>query len=329
MNEPGAGPETVARRRGVRWSRVIGFAFGVALLAAALVAVNRAGGSIPGAFEHLREASPWFVAGLIGSILATSLFASVLLWILMSRYGRVGFFEMWALINAAWLLNYLPVRPGMFGRLAYHRAVNGVRVVDSAKALVWANVLMMLGAVVCAGAAVVGGVTRRPDHVLFVAGSAAPVVFLSLFAVYAHRKKPEADPEVWRLIAGAAVACAVQLGWAARAYFAFRLMGVELAWGGALALSAAMALASLVPITGNGLGVREWLIGLAAPVLPVALAQSAGLTLGASLNSMLVDRAAEVLIAVPLGLVCGWWALRNMARVRKRVADERSSSPTL
>lgn len=315
MSEPGVGGSGGEARRAVRWSRVIGFVLGVALLGGAVIAVERAGGSLGALVEPLREASPWMVAGLLGSIAAGSVLTAGLLWVLTTRYGRVGRGEMWALVSAAWLLNYLPVRPGLFGRLAYHKKVNGIRVIDSAKALVWANVLMLLGAVVCGaiaiGAAVVGA---RGDHWLVYAVSAAPIPALGLFALYAHKKRPEPDPEVWRLIAGAALAYGAQLFWAARAMFAFGLMGIEVSWGGALALAAAMALAAFVPITGNGLGIREWVIGLVTPLLPAAMAHGAGLTMADGLNAMLVDRSAELLIAVPTGLVCGWWAIRRSGR---------------
>lgn len=304
-------------RRAVRWSRVIGFVLGVGLLGGALLAVERGGGSFAAAFEPLRSADPLLVAALVGSILLSSAVTAGLLWVLTSRYGRVGRGEMWALINAAWLLNYLPVRPGMFGRLAYHRAVNGIRVIDSAKGLVWANVLMLLAAGVCGaiavGAAVLGA---RGDHWGVVAVSVAPIPALAIFAAYARRRRPDPDPEVWRVIAGAALAYAAQLFWAGRALLAFRLMGVELTWGGALGLAAVMALAAFVPITGNGLGVREWVIGLVAPLLPAALARGGGMSMETALNSMLVDRGAELLVAVPMGLACGWWVVKRSTTVR-------------
>lgn len=321
MTESGGGTEPVGGARSpVRWSRIIGFAVGVALLGGAVLAIQRSGGSLADAFAPLREGDPLRVsvlaAALIGTIMLSSFVTAALLWVLTLRYGRVGYFEMWALISAAWLLNYLPVRPGMFGRLAYHRAVNGIRIVDSAKALVWTNVLMLIGAVMCAAVAIAASIAKRPDHPLFIVLSLTPIPLLGLFAAYAHEKKPEPDPEVWRVIAGLALGYAAQLCWAGRFLVSFHLAGIDLSWAGAVALASVSALAAFVPITGNGLGVREWVIGLVAPVLPIGLVHAANLSREGSFVSVLIDRSAELVVAVPMGLICGWWALRNMARVR-------------
>lgn len=319
---PVSAAEAAERRSALRWSRIIGFIVGVALLAAAVMAMRSAGGSVRESFAPLRDADPWLGATLIGAIAASTLLTAALFWVLTTRYGRVGFLEMWALINAAWLLNYLPVRPGLFGRMAYHRAVNGVRVVDSAKALVWANVLMLLGAAICAVVATIAGAALTGDHWLVIVISLAPIPSLGAFAAYARFKRPEPDPEVWRLIAGAAIGYAVQLSWAVRFLLCFWLLGQPLAWGGAVALAAVAALAGFVPVTGNGLGIREWVVGLVAPALPVSLVAAGNLTRGVSLASDLTNRAAELIVAVPLGLICGWWALRRMARARQARTPE-------
>jgi len=62
--------------------------------------------------------------------------------------------------------------------------------------------------------------------------------------------------------------------------------------------------AMLAPLTGNGLGVREWAIGLAAHLL-----RQSDLVLG--LTADLLNRAAELIMVLVLGLVgMGWLAWR-------------------
>ncbi len=68
--------------------------------------------------------------------------------------------------------------------------------------------------------------------------------------------------------------------------------------------------AMLAPLTGNGLGVREWAIGLSARLL-----RKSDLVLG--LTADLLNRAAELIMVLVLGLVgMGWLAWR----VRKSTA---------
>jgi uncharacterized membrane-anchored protein len=58
---------------------------------------------------------------------------------------------------------------------------------------------------------------------------------------------------------------------------------------------------------GNGLGVREWAVAVAAPVL-------GGYERDAGLAAELVGRAVDVAVAVPLGLLAAAWLIRRVAR---------------
>jgi hypothetical protein len=83
--------------------------------------------------------------------------------------------------------------------------------------------------------------------------------------------------------------------WAVRYHAAFALLGSPIDANGALAFACVGSVSMLVPFVGNGLGLREWGIGLAAPLLtPYAL------ELG--LAAELVNRAAELVVILVLGL---------------------------
>jgi hypothetical protein len=64
-----------------------------------------------------------------------------------------------------------------------------------------------------------------------------------------------------------------------------------------LAIAALVRLALLVPIAPNGIGVREWAIGLSAAAIAAGMTTELGLAAG------LLDRAFEVAVAVPMGLL--------------------------
>ncbi|MBL0926853.1 MAG: hypothetical protein IBJ11_04270 [Phycisphaerales bacterium] len=309
------GPARAERAK--RRQRLIGTALGLALLGLAAWAVLRAAGSPAAAIAPLRDASPASVALLVGLIAVGPLLTGATFWVLTRRYGAVGFVEMTALMAGSWLLNFLPLKPGLFGRLAYHKAVNGIAITDSAKALIWANVLSLAGAALMAASALIAAMFVGGDHPLMLAAVAAPAPALALFAWHAARVRPAADPEVWRVLAAAALRYAELLVWAARFMVCFALIDRPIAPGAAAALAGVTAAVQFVPITGNGLGVREWAVGLLAPVLPVGLAAQAGLTTAQGLTADLAHRAAEIPVAIVLGLVGLAYAAR---RTRGRAA---------
>ncbi len=76
----------------------------------------------------------------------------------------------------------------------------------------------------------------------------------------------------------------------------------------------------LVPTGGNGLGVREWAIGLAAPLLT-----DYQIELG--LTADLVNRAAELVVIVVAGLASITWLGRRGKRRCAAPTSHRSPDP--
>ncbi len=305
---------------GVRRARVIGFVIGLALVGAAGWVIVARREAVSGSWDSIRGAS-WVSLGIAGVLPVVSVgLSAATFWILTTRYGRVGRVEMFALIGSAWLLNYLPLWPGMIGRLTYHTRVNGIAVRDSAKAILWANALNLLAALGLAGCVAVGAMFFAGGDARFAALTVTPVVVLAIAGVYAHRAKPAPDPEVWRLLAALSIRLVELHVHAARSFVCFGLVGAPIAWGGALAIASATGLASAVNVAPNGLGVREWVVGLVAPALPAGLSLRGDLRLAQGLSADLVNRAIEAMVAVPLGLLCAAWLARR--RRLARVADQ-------
>lgn len=301
---PSTSPAALAGR-GARATLWLG---ALLLLALAVWAVTRSGAGVSSVMPALRGAPAWKFALLLGLITGTLPVTSWTLWVLTRRYGALGLGENTALITSAWLLNFAPVAPGLFGRLAYLKLVNGIRVNHSARVILWARLLGVLASGGMAlWLALLTSLGQRGEEPLFAVLASAPIVPIWLLARYARHKRPQPDPEVWRII-GALGARVVELHlWGARYWAAFSILGQPLAWGGALALACIANLAASIPLAPNGLGLREWAVGLVTPLLPTALAYAAGVSTPGALSAELVHRAAEVLVAVPLGLIATAW----------------------
>lgn len=303
-----------AAGRGNRFRFVV-FVLGVLLLVAAIVTLARNGDAMASAWRSLSNAPIGLVAAAALLPLVSLALTSVSFWLLMARFGRVGFGEMQALIGAAWLLNYLPFWPGMIGRLAYHRAINHIPITSSATALVWANVLNALAAVIVGAAVMTGSLFFEGDDWRLSFAVSLPAVLVALVSVYARRRRDLPDPHLWRLLASLAVRLVEIQVWGARYAVCFALIGSPIAWGAAAALAAATQLATLIPLGGNALGWREWVTGFVAPMLPLGLSLTTSIDLHTGLTADLVNRAIEVALAVPVGIVCAVWVGRRMRQV--------------
>jgi len=299
----------------MRW---LAFVLAVSLVTAALFALARAGGGsgLSDAVARLRAAPPALPALLFAITTAGPLLTAASFWVLTARYGRVGYAEMTALISVSWLLNFLPIRPGLFGRLAYHRTVNGIPLAQSVRAVIWANVLSMAAAAGMLALLAVLSLFFAGDDMRLAALALFPVPVLGFLAFAAHRRRPAPDPEVWRPILVLALRLLELHLNAARLSVSFAIFGQPIGWGGAIALASITTIAGMIAVTGNGVGIREWLVALAAPLLPLRLRTFAAVSLDLTLASQLAVLAVELMVAIPMGGLCALMLWRR-ARAAK------------
>lgn len=270
-----------------RWWGWVAVLLGMGLIAAAVVVVWRQQGVVAMAITTMRRPSPPYVALLLAGVVANIVLTGLMFSLLMSRYGRVGLLEMQALIAAATLINFLPLRPGLFGRIAYHKAVNRILAIHSAKTIVQASILSAsivayLGMVIAVSAAL---------HISLLYGALAPIPLLAAGTLLPRLR-------IW--LAAALLRYLEVFVWAVRYYAAFALIGSPIDSTGALAFACISMMATMLPLVSNGLGLREWAIGLASPFLTDYV-----LELG--ITAELVNRAAEIIIVVILGLAGIAW----------------------
>lgn len=275
--------------------RRIGTVAGIALAASAAVAVWRNPAIADSLSRALRDPD-WAALGLLAlSCLATQALTSAVFWILMRRHGPVGMLEMNALVAASTLGNYVPLQAGSIGRMAYHKAVHGIPVRTSLVVILQA----MAATAVATCAVGAAALLARGGGAPWWTAAAVPLVWL-----------PLAIDRGWRPFALVmTIRSAEVLAWGLHAWAAFRLSGwpieAETAIGAALVASAA----NLVPFVGNGLGVREWAVALAAPIL-------GGYERDAGLAAELTGRAIDVAVALPLGTLAIAALVRRARAVR-------------
>lgn len=286
-----AEPTSPARRK--RMQHIVGLIVGGLLVIGALVAVIANRETMTGALDALASPSPLLLLLLVGSVLANIIITATLFHLLLSRFGRVGFMEMQALIAGTTLLNYLPLRPGLLGRVAYHKRVNDIAVRDSIRALIETLLLGLFVSLWCFIAIVIAQLAAA-DLLWIVC---APLPLLALACL--HR--------AWRFWSLAVLLRTLDIAaWTCRYWLAFRLLGQEITWDTAVLLAIVSMFATMIPFISNGLGVREWAVGLITPLLDSTQ------VLEVALTADLVNRGMEMLIVVITGLIGLAWLARHV-----------------
>lgn len=308
-----------------RLRAIAGTAVGALLVVAAVVAVAIRREDLAGAADALVAARWWMVALALGLPLANWVLVSLALWIITARHAPVRAGEMIALVAGAWLLNYLPMRPGMFGRIAYHRTVNGIPIKTSMGLLALS---MGLTASAIAILVVLGVGLRWVESLPAQAGvvvGAGAIIALVAAACRAMRGP-------WRLATALFLRYLDTLVWVARYWIVFGLVGQDLSFEQACAIAAVSQAATAIPLSGNGLGLREWAVGLSAAALPAWFggamtaggADAPGAAATLALAADLVNRGVEIAVALPVGLLGLAWVTRRVHAVARERARESS-----
>lgn len=287
------------------------FFVGAALFALAIYAAWIGSSDGMKAFSRATE-HPGTLAALVLLPLVCLTFASLSFWVLTLRFGRVGCGEMLALLGGAWLLNYLPLKPGVAGRVAYHKHVNGI---DFRWSLVVVIQSIVVGIVCFVTQVVFASIAaeRAWSEWGRAAFIASPLV-VAILGLALPRKGMTAHG--WRYSAAFAFRYADSLVWSLRYWLLFSVAGRPQGVSTTSAIAGISQSASLIPIAGNGLGVREWMVGLAARSLPEWYGKDTSMPVAFGVSAELLNRACEVVVAVPVGLLSLWWLARRYGRVR-------------
>lgn len=305
-----------------RRTRVLGFVVGLAFLAAAIWSVAGNANAITRLRLGVSDAPAWVLVMLLVIPISNWLLTGALFHTLTRPRANVSLGHMTALIGAAWLLNFFPFSPGFFGRVAYQKSVLSIPVRTSVRIVVES---LVAGWVVFAFAlASAHDATHRAGQVAWLGASAVCIVYGLLVPIF--RRTP---PSLGSAYAAAFLLKSFDFAlWSLRYMLLLILLGHPAEPTHAVALALLAQTAVLVPFIGNGLGVREWLVGLVAAVLPTwfifaSSAHTVAPPIATGVAADLLGRAAEVIVAVPVGLACAAY-LANRARTAESVQVARS-----
>ncbi|MBY0114268.1 MAG: hypothetical protein K2Y21_15760 [Phycisphaerales bacterium] len=303
--------------RGTRWRSVVAWSLGLMLLAAAIVAVVRQSDAVTAAWRAL-DHQRWAVVPLVFLPVVCLSLASLSFLVLTRRFGHVGVREMFALLGAAWLLNYLPLKPGVAGRVAYHAAVNGI----SFKHCIVVVVQTVVVGVSCFAAQfglALGLATLWPSSSeLSRAGVLVSPMIVAAAGVLALRGSTR-WPHAWRYAASFIFRYLDSLVWGVRYALVLHLAGGTPSVAGCAAIASVSQSSALVPIGGNAIGLREWAVGLTTDALGEEFLRG-GMTLAQGLSAELLNRAGEIAASIPVGVACVLWVARRLKTHRTHAA---------
>ncbi len=295
-------PDEPAGRDLRRWTSAI---VAIALLAAAMWVVLSNRSAMDSTFNHALRASPALI--VLAFVLPACNYGLVTLsfWTLNNVYARVELKEMGALIASAWLLNYIPLRPGMIARLAYHKKRHGITIRQSM--WVYAISTACTGLSIMLSLAIALALEKQSAPIIITLALFTPALVAIMLGWFA---KVNDQPGAARLLCVFALRHGDMLVWVARYAVVFAIIGVPLSTMEAVAIAIVSQIALLIPIAGNGLGLREWAIAITAGFLP-AFAQDTATATG--LAGDLVNRGFEVVMALALGIPALIWLSRRLA----------------
>jgi hypothetical protein len=288
---------------------LIGSIVGLLLIVSAIVAIWLSHDDLLTTLDAINRPSPLLIVAALTLPLLNWLVISWSFCLLYRPTSHIPFGEMTSLIATAWLLNYLPLRPGMFGRLAYHRKVNGIPLRVSAVVLVQGVGISVACSVWLLAIAAL--LADRSSMLNWTAAALGVPVLLTIGSIATRRTHSQLSI----LLAAGVARWLDLLIWSARYWVVFRLIGSPIDISHAVLFAAVAQIVLLIPLTGNGMGFREWTIGLVATRF-VATAVNVGLV------ADLVNRIAELVVAIPTGLIA--WSILS----KKLTPPQKPASPS-
>jgi len=245
-------------------------------------------------WEQLKQAEPWQVAALVGAVMVNLVISAVLWWSVTLSFDakpKVGLGRMFALVCASGLLNYLPLRPGMFGRAAFLKMRHNLPLRQSAWIML---VVLGLSGLVLGGAAAI--VQFIPPEFQYEVALAAALIATVITPIAAGRMLKRKIVAGWLWVP---VRVADVLVSAIRLWIVFDVVGQPIGYGEAVLAASAGLFVSMLGITPNGLGLREW-----------AIAGVTSATTGhVGFAAAVIDRGVEAVVITLAGL----WAMQRVS----------------
>lgn len=299
--------------------RIMAWGCGVGMLVVAVWMIVRDPAMSQATLSRLRDGLSRLNAAQVLALallpLASLFLTSLCFWHLMRVHGSVKLVEMWHLIAASWVLNLLPLKPGLVGRVVYHSKVNQIPATTSIRVLIEATVSGIVGVALLSGVVL----RHKVGAPWFDAVVGAVFLLLIVLALWGAARPAQLVPR----IAGAVLIRLLDaFTWVLRYGLLFRILGVDLPIEHAAIIAAGAQAAAYVPLVGNGLGVREWVVGALSKWTS---ASSVALQIG--LAADVLNRLIELVVLGPIGLLGVWWVARRVRQVSRDEPATRGESP--
>lgn len=276
--------------------RVLGYGLGLALI---ILAVYE--GVTEVAPEKIINATRLELVGIAVAVLANLVLTGVFYWGITTGFDAnppLGLGRMTGLISISSLLNYLPLRPGLVSRVMFLKVHHGVPIRQS---LVISFFVVILSAIISASVVLLGlcgavysGTRGISGQVIVpILGLIIVTCVCSLMPLVARRMAPQSMQLAWLL---PVVKTLDILAGGMRFWLALRVVGLPLTYSQSLVAAAGGMLVSLIGLTPNGLGIREWTV---TGVLVAMTAVDSGYVAMAAV----IERGIEVMVMVPCGLI--------------------------
>jgi uncharacterized membrane protein YbhN (UPF0104 family) len=245
-------------------------------------------------WSHLQKAEPWQILVMIAAVCTNLVLMGVLWWVIILSFDarpKVGFYKMFALVCASGLLNYLPLRPGLFGRATYLKVKHNLPLRQS---LISVIVVMGLATLVLGTSAAI--VQFIPTSFQIIVGAVAFVTFCCVLPIAAKRILKREIKKGWMWVP---IRTADLLATSLRLWVVFQVIQEPITFDQAILAASAGLFVSLLGITPNGLGLREWAIaGATAHVVGHA-----------GFAAAVIDRGVEAIVVTVVGV----WALQRIS----------------
>lgn len=300
--------------------QIVGFIVGLGLLAWCILRARDQSD-----LARLGEVSPGAIAALVACTLVSVVANGAIFWSIIQPVSRLRFLDVQLVNCVVNLLNYAPVRLGVLTRLAHHRRVDRL---DYLTLVAWYAsvaliVLMMMACLVAStmlatmlrgGVDLVWGVIFAA---MLLAGSAC-LVWISSHHVLARylRGTQRLMNHRGYLTLTMTLRIIDMVAYSGRLYLAFGILGITLPLSDLIYLAIISMLAGITPV-GN-LGFRDWAVAFFAPLLiSPELAMEAGNLEELRWAAVLVDRAAEAVVFIPLGIIGLIWMYFTWSKASK------------
>ena len=300
--------------------QIAGFVIGVGLVLWCIQGALSGGGE---GWTKLQAADPLLVAGMLGCSLVSLLVNGALFWTTIRPVRRERFWALQGINFTSGLLNYAPIRLGLFSRFLYHMRVDRMSLLFL---LGWFAVVTIAMAAVL-GASVLATLLNPALDLVWGLVFLSPLLLLivvlpwlaSFRIVTRFTKGGEAMLRHRGWFTAGLILRTIDLGmWTLRIALAASILDLELATGDILIVAVAALVTAMNPL--GRIGYREAAVRLLAGYLA---APTGGGDLDSTFAALaILESVSEAAVTIPCGVIAFLWWYPAIRKGRRDDVEE-------